>query len=70
MKHSSTYGSLRKERQFARQLYFGIVLTVIAAMVLVYVVSQMKSLYPLLPGTTPANVEDTQQVAPQKPVTQ
>lgn len=67
MRHSSTYGNIRKERKFARQLYFGIVLTVLAAMVLVYVVSQMKSLYPYLPGTTPANVEETQQARPMEP---
>lgn len=67
MHHSSTYGNIRKERKFARQLYFGIVLAVIAAMVLVYVVSQMKSLYPYLPGTAPANVEETQQTRPMEP---
>ncbi len=67
MRHSSTYGNLRKERKFARQLYFGIVLTVLAAMVLVYVVSQMKALYPYLPGTTPANVEETQPARPMEP---
>jgi len=67
MRHSSTYGNIRKERKFARQLYFGIVLTVLAAMVLVYVVSQMKALYPYLPGTTPENVEETQQVRPLEP---
>ncbi|MES2801693.1 MAG: hypothetical protein V4654_04325 [Bdellovibrionota bacterium] len=70
MHHSSTYGNIRKERKFARQLYFGIVLTVFAAMVLVYVVSQMKSLYPYLPGTTPANpanVEEPVQGRPLEP---
>lgn len=67
MHHSSTYGNIRKERKFARQLYFGITLIVIAAMVLVYVVSQMKSLYPYLPGTTPADVEKTQQGRPLEP---
>lgn len=60
MHHSSTYGNLRKERKFARQLFLGITLTVLAAMVLVYVVSQMKALYPYLPGTTPATEEQAQ----------
>lgn len=43
--HSSTYGNLRKERKFARQLYFGIAMAVVTAMVLIWVVSQMKSFY-------------------------
>lgn len=67
MHHSSTYGNLRKERKFARQLFLGISLTVIAAMVLVYVVSQMKSLYPYLPGTSPATQEEQQQTKPLEP---
>lgn len=54
MHHSTTYGNLRKERKFARQLYIGIVLTIVAAMVLVYVISQMRALYPYLPDTAPA----------------
>lgn len=65
--HSTTYGNVRKERKFARQLYFGITLAILAAMVLVYVVSQMKSLYPYLPGTAPAKVEETQPVRPMEP---
>ncbi|AZZ37494.1 hypothetical protein CIK05_12050 [Bdellovibrio sp. qaytius] len=67
MSHSTTYGNLRKERKFARQLYFGISLTIIAAMVLVYVISQMKSLYPYLPGSHPANVEEAQPAHPMEP---
>lgn len=66
MHHSSTYGNLRKERKFARQLFLGIALTVIAAMVLVYVVVQLRSLYPYLPGTTPATQEE-QQARPLEP---
>lgn len=58
MHHSTTYGNLRKERKFARKLYVGIVLSVIGAIVLLYVVSQMRALYPYLPNTTP--VERTQ----------
>lgn len=66
MHHSSTYGNIRKERKFARQLYLGIILAVIAAIVLIYVVSQLKTLYPYLPGTTPANQEE-QQTRPMEP---
>lgn len=65
MHHSSTYGNLRKERKFARQLFLGITLAIIAAMVLIYVVSQLKSLYPYLPGTTPATQEE--QARPMEP---
>ena len=65
--HSTTYGNIRKERKFARQLYFGIALAVIAAMVLVYVVSQMKALYPYLPGTTPTSIESQENQRPLEP---
>jgi len=65
--HSTTYGNIRKERKFARQLYFGISLAVIAAMVLVYVISQMKSLYPYLPGTSPTSIESQENQRPAVP---
>lgn len=52
---STTFGNVLKERKFARQLYVAIGLAVLAAMVLMFVFSQMKSLYPYLPGTTPAS---------------
>lgn len=67
MHHSSTYGNLRKERKFARQLYLGIILTVAAAMVLIYVVAKLKTLYPYLPATTPATQEEQQQARPMEP---
>lgn len=67
MHHSSTYGNLRKERKFARQLFLGISLIIVAAMVLVYVVSQLKSLYPYLPGSAPATQEEQQQARPMEP---
>lgn len=70
MHHSTTYGNIRKERKFARQLYLGIVLTIAAAMVMFYVVSQMKSLYPYLPGTTPAATETPNPQAPPAPPAQ
>jgi hypothetical protein len=67
--HSTTYGNVRKERKFARKLYVAIVLAVFAAMVLVYVFSQMRSLYPYLAGTTPATVEEQNQTRPVDPAT-
>ena len=67
MHHSSTYGNLRKERKFARQLFLGISLAIVAAVVLIYVVSQLKALYPYLPGTTPATQEEQQQGRPLEP---
>jgi hypothetical protein len=66
MHHSSTYGNLRKERKFARQLYIGIVLTIAAAMVLVYVISQMRALYPYLPDTAPAESSSPNDFPPDK----
>lgn len=69
MHHSTTYGNLRKERKFARQLYLGIVLAIAAAMVLIYVVSQMKALYPYLPDSAPASEEQrSPEPSPRHPV--
>lgn len=59
--HSTTYGNLRKERKFARQLFLGISAAVLVAMVLVYVVSQMKAFYQT------KSIEETQQTRPMEP---
>ncbi len=55
---STTFGNVRKERKFARQLYEGLALAVLAAIVLMYVFAQMKSIYPYLSGTTPAKTHE------------